>query len=321
MARPGVAHLPIWDDCQRCDRRRTRLGVLAPTWPAGVRVVVLGLAASRAAQGTGTLDPDLLRDVEQLRAELRLASHECIADVLVSCGLGDAAADHVAACSARFSDQQVAPEVVVLHDPRTFDLATRAGLLQGNPRVFPSSLVGHATDLAFLLREGITLAGVTRPELTVPKPGRLLLRVHDLRGSFVTLALATGRTEAWVTDRTGHRSSQMIYLYKRASRTAAELGLGWFAPLDEAIPELAPKPRQGANGVQTEGPNGRQVSRGGSQNQGKDAVSRLQKHVEYQLLSRGSQVRVLPGVLARSSSTSVVPGHGDQSGRSPHRVL
>ena len=45
------------------------------------------------------------------------------------------------------------------------------------------------------------------------------------------------RTEAWVTDRTGHRSSEMIYRYKRAARTAAELDLGWFSPLDEAIPE------------------------------------------------------------------------------------
>ncbi len=46
---------------------------------------------------------------------------------------------------------------------------------------------------------------------SVPKPDRLLLRAHDLRGSFVTLALACGKTEAWVTDRTGHKSSAMIY--------------------------------------------------------------------------------------------------------------
>ena len=129
------------------------------------------------------------------------------------------------------------------------------------PRVFPAALVGDRWALAERLRDGLTLAGVKRPELTKPKEGRMLLRAHDLRGTFVTLALAAGRTEAWVTDRTGHRSSQMIYLYKRAARTAAELELGWLAPLDEAIPELAPKGRQGANGVQTGGLGGRQVPR------------------------------------------------------------
>jgi hypothetical protein len=55
--------------------------------------------------------------------------------------------------------------------------------------------------------------------------------------------LALGRSEAWITDRTGHRSSQMIYTYKRAARTHAELGLGSFVSLHEAVPELRLKPR------------------------------------------------------------------------------
>jgi hypothetical protein len=46
------------------------------------------------------------------------------------------------------------------------------------------------------------------------------------------------RTEAWITDRTGHKSSQMIYRYKRQARTHAELNPGGFVPLYEAIPEL-----------------------------------------------------------------------------------
>jgi integrase len=139
-------------------------------------------------------------------------------------------------------------------------------------RIFPRALVGDRWALAERLREGLTLAGVKRPELTKPKPGRMLLRAHDLRGSFVTLALAAGRTEAWVTDRTGHRSSQMVYLYKRSARTAEELGLGWLTPLDQAIPELAPRDRQGANGVQTGGPRGPQTQRGGSKTSGKGHV-------------------------------------------------
>jgi hypothetical protein len=158
------------------------------------------------------------------------------------------------------------------------------------PNVFPKALLGDRGDLAHHLREGLTLAGVKRPELTVPKAGRLLLRAHDLRGSFVTLALAVGRTEAWVTDRTGHRSSQMIYLYKRASRTASELGLGWFAPLDEAIPELAPKGRRGANGVQTGGAGGRDV-RGGGRKARAIGTSRHAGPRDRALLIRRSRVR------------------------------
>lgn len=64
------------------------------------------------------------------------------------------------------------------------------------------------------------------------------LRAHDLRASFVTVNLALGKSEAWITDRTGHKSSQMIYRYKRAARTHKELNLGSFDPLHEAIPEL-----------------------------------------------------------------------------------
>jgi integrase len=41
-----------------------------------------------------------------------------------------------------------------------------------------------------------------------------------------TLSLANNRTEAWVADRTGHKSSAMINRYRRAARHAAELGLG-----------------------------------------------------------------------------------------------
>lgn len=81
-------------------------------------------------------------------------------------------------------------------------------------------------------------AGVRRAELFEKSAQRLPVRVHDLRGTFVTLALATGRTEAWVADRTGHRSSAMINRYRRLARTAHELELGALSPLDEAVPEL-----------------------------------------------------------------------------------
>ena len=60
-----------------------------------------------------------------------------------------------------------------------------------------------------------------------------------MRGTFVTLALANGKSEAWVQDRTGHTSSAMLNRYRRAALSASELELGTLAPLVEAIPELS----------------------------------------------------------------------------------
>jgi len=92
--------------------------------------------------------------------------------------------------------------------------------------------------LAERFREALLQAGVDRPEIHRIGTNRLPMRAHDLRGTFVTLALAIGKSEAWVADRTGHRSSDMINKYRRKARGAQELGLGWLAPLDQAIPEL-----------------------------------------------------------------------------------
>jgi len=81
-------------------------------------------------------------------------------------------------------------------------------------------------------------AKVDREELHETGVNRRRLRAHDLRGTMVTLSLANGRTEAWVADRTGHKSSTMISRYRRSARSAQELELGALAPLDHAIPEL-----------------------------------------------------------------------------------
>jgi len=65
------------------------------------------------------------------------------------------------------------------------------------------------------------------------------VRAYDLRATFVTLSLANGKSEAWVSRRTGHRSSQMINRYRRIAESVAELNLGELLPLNEAIPELS----------------------------------------------------------------------------------
>jgi integrase len=92
-----------------------------------------------------------------------------------------------------------------------------------------------------------------RPELFQTTAERQRIRVHDLRGSFVTVLLANSRSESWIADRTGHRSSAMINRYKRISRTFEELDLGALAPLCDAVPELRGPPAA-ANGGPQGGP-------------------------------------------------------------------
>lgn len=86
--------------------------------------------------------------------------------------------------------------------------------------------------LAETFRLHLERAGIRaeRPELFVKTAARQQIRVHDLRGTFVTLALANGRPESWAMARTGHRSSQMVTRYRRIATR--------LAPLDQAIPEL-----------------------------------------------------------------------------------
>lgn len=94
--------------------------------------------------------------------------------------------------------------------------------------------------LAITFRGHLSKIQGVRAILFQKGPNRRPIRIHDLRATFVTLALSGGRAEAWVADRTGHKSSNMINTYRRAARTAAELNLGWLAPLNLAIPELRP---------------------------------------------------------------------------------
>jgi integrase len=130
-------------------------------------------------------------------------------------------------------------------EPRTWVLGEdvaealrRWFVLSGSPKTGKVFRIG-SHHLADRLREALTAAKVTRTELHEQTKTRQRLRVHDLRATFVTLSLAAGRSETWVADRTGHKSSVMINRYRRAARTAAELGLGWLHPLSTAIPELA----------------------------------------------------------------------------------
>ncbi len=93
--------------------------------------------------------------------------------------------------------------------------------------------------IAEVLRRGLASAGVSRARLFENGTNQMRLNAHDLRATFVTLALAIGRSEDWVRIRTGHRSSGQVAKYRRDAETVRELGLGWLKPLHEAVPELA----------------------------------------------------------------------------------
>ena len=137
--------------------------------------------------------------------------------------------------------------------PRAWALASdvaealRRYLEKYRPGVGPDDYVfvdetGHRLDtlrLAAQQRADLKASGVTRPELHEDGPNRRKLRAHDARASFVTEALARGKSEAWVMDRTGHTTSAMLNRYRRAARTWGELNLGTWRPLHEAVPELS----------------------------------------------------------------------------------
>jgi integrase len=99
--------------------------------------------------------------------------------------------------------------------------------------------VVNPQKLASALQADLELAGIDRAELFEHNEKRRRVNIHALRATFVTLSLANGKSEAWVQDRTGHRSSLMVNRYRRVARTAAELRLGMLKPLHEALPEIA----------------------------------------------------------------------------------
>jgi hypothetical protein len=114
--------------------------------------------------------------------------------------------------------------------------------LKGKKEDLVFSIDGSALDIEHLsntFRTHLASVDNIRPVLFQSSKNRSPIRAHDLRATFVTIALATGQTETWVADRTGHKSSTMINRYRRAARMAAELNLGSLQPLDEAIPELS----------------------------------------------------------------------------------
>ncbi len=103
---------------------------------------------------------------------------------------------------------------------------------------------------AAVYREHLKAAGINRAELfdgsTTTKPSGF----HALRALFVTEALARGMSEAWVTDRSGHRSSIQLRGYQRRARTFAEAKLAPLGDLEVLVfgPVQKPGPTTSGNG-------------------------------------------------------------------------
>ena len=124
-------------------------------------------------------------------------------------------------------------------------------------------------------RAYLMAAAIDRPEIFQRSASRLRIRVHDLRATFITVNLANGKSETWISDRSGHKSSKEIQNYRRDARTVEELDLGTLDPLDVAIPELGAGGRNGgpepAPGGSASGPaagNGSEPSGAGGGNPG-----------------------------------------------------
>ena len=61
--------------------------------------------------------------------------------------------------------------------------------------VFAESLESGPTKATRVFRTHLDLAGIDRPELFERTPQRRPIRIHELRATFITLALARGRSE------------------------------------------------------------------------------------------------------------------------------
>ncbi len=137
----------------------------------------------------------------------------------------------------------------------SFDLANGAWWLRGDEGWTKEDKTKGPGDLR--------TAGVTRRELFERSSARQPIRLHDLRATFVTVSLANGKTEQWVSDRTGHKSSQMIATYARQAGTWSELDLGTLGPLDGLLPEMKGATSSGA-GKPPGSPGGGRGRRGAS---------------------------------------------------------
>lgn len=135
---------------------------------------------------------------------------------------------------------------------------------QGRPdkkgHVFPSTRGKghlHRDTIRNRLTDDLRAAGVTRKSILEGGDGADALRVHDLRASFVTLALRAGWPHKRIMARTGHETLGILGVYDRLVQDAEEHRLPpWFSHMARTLPEFAGArkggPRLGHGAVSTE---------------------------------------------------------------------
>jgi hypothetical protein len=81
---------------------------------------------------------------------------------------------------------------------------------------------------------------VTRDILFVHSKNVQAIRFHDGRATFCTWARRDGRSDLWITERTGHTpTTAMLARYTRMAQMLADLDYHPFPCVLHAIPELA----------------------------------------------------------------------------------
>jgi integrase len=93
--------------------------------------------------------------------------------------------------------------------------------------------------LATALRDDLKAVGVKRAILFEETAENVeALRFHDLRSTFCTWARRLGKSDAWISERTGHElTGDMINRYDRGAQTLDDLAYVPFPPLGGAVPE------------------------------------------------------------------------------------
>ncbi len=106
----------------------------------------------------------------------------------------------------------------------------------------PRDIEHEPRRLATALREDLKAVGVTRSLLFEEEaPNVQELRFHDLRSTFCTWARREGKSDVWISERTGRDvEGDMISRYDRGAQTLGDLGYQPLPDITSAIPELAP---------------------------------------------------------------------------------
>ncbi len=115
------------------------------------------------------------------------------------------------------------------------------------PIVREADIGCEAKRLATALRDqDLKAANITRAILFEEDAENVeALRFHDLRSTFCTWARRAGKSDPWISERTGQEvTGDMINRYDRGAQTLADLDYEPFPDISRAIPELAALPQE-----------------------------------------------------------------------------